>query len=122
MVTGFNHSTHDIFANLWESGADVTIVQRSSTHIARSDSLIDLALGGLYSEQVVTDGITTEKADFIFASVPYKVLPATQIPVYEEMARRNRSLYDRLEKAGISLDFGEDGSELFCKYLRRGSG
>src|SRR5205814_5794726 len=30
--------------------------------------------------------------------------------------------YDRLRKAGFLLDFGEDGSGLFMKYLRRGSG
>ena len=28
----------------------------------------------------------------------------------------------RLEKAGFKLDFGEDESGLFMKYLRRGSG
>ena len=31
-------------------------------------------------------------------------------------------LYARLEKAGFMLDFGDDGSGLFMKYLRRGSG
>jgi putative flavoprotein involved in K+ transport len=44
------------------------------------------------------------------------------IPVYEEMARVDKKLYDRLRKAGFMLDFGEDGSGLFMKYLRRGSG
>jgi len=43
------------------------------------------------------------------------------IPVYEEMAKRDADLYSRLEKAGFLLDFGEDGSGLFMKYLRRGS-
>ena len=44
------------------------------------------------------------------------------MPVYEEMKRRDADLYARLEKAGFLLDFGEDGSGLFMKYLRRGSG
>ena len=30
--------------------------------------------------------------------------------------------YARLEEAGFELDFGADGSGLFMKYLRRGSG
>ena len=55
----------------WEHGADVTMVQRSSTHVARSDTLMELGLGALYSETAVKAGITTEKADMIFASIPY---------------------------------------------------
>ncbi|MEQ1806446.1 MAG: NAD(P)/FAD-dependent oxidoreductase, partial [Burkholderiaceae bacterium] len=123
VVIGSNNSAHDICAALWESGAaEVTMVQRSSTHIARSDSLMDLALGGLYSEAAVKAGVTTDKADLIFASLPYKILPSLQVPVYEEMAKRDADFYKRLEKAGFMLDFGEDGSGLFMKYLRRGSG
>ena len=122
VVIGANNSAHDICADLWEHGADVTMVQRSSTHIARSDSLMELALGGLYSEAAVNAGVSTDLADLIFASLPYKVLPGLQVPVYEEMAKRDKGLYDRLEKAGFMLDFGDDGSGLFMKYLRRGSG
>ena len=122
VVIGSNNSAHDICAALWEAGADVTMVQRSSTHIAKSDSLMDLALGGLYSESAVAAGVTTNKADMIFASLPYKILHTLQIPVYEEMAKRDADFYKRLEKAGFMLDFGEDGSGLFVKYLRRGSG
>ena len=50
VVLGSNNSAHDICAALWEHGADVTMIQRSSTHVARSDTLMELALGGLYSE------------------------------------------------------------------------
>lgn len=122
IVVGSNNSAHDICADLWEHGADVTMVQRSSTHIARSETLMELALGALYSEEAVKNGITTNMADLIFASLPYRILPDLQKPVYAEMKRRDQSLYDRLEKAGFMLDFGEDGSGLFLKYLRRGSG
>jgi putative flavoprotein involved in K+ transport len=122
VVIGSNNSAHDICADLWEHGADVTMVQRSSTHIARSDSLMELALGGLYSEAALANGIDHHKADLIFASVPYKIMAGFQIPVYEEMKTRDADLYARLEKAGFMLDFGDDGSGLFMKYLRRGSG
>jgi putative flavoprotein involved in K+ transport len=122
VVIGSNNSSHDICADLWEHGADVTMVQRSSTHIAKSDTLMELALGGLYSEKALKDGITTDKADLLFASVPYKILHTFQIPIYQEMERRDAKLYKRLKKAGFMLDFGDDGSGLFMKYLRRGSG
>ncbi len=122
VVLGSNNSAHDICAALWEQGADVTMVQRSSTHIAPSDSLMELALGGLYSEAALKAGVTTDKADLIFASIPYKIMAPMQVPIYDEMKKRNADLYARLEKAGFMLDFGPDGSGLFMKYLRRGSG
>ena len=122
VVIGSNNSAHDICADLWEHGADVTMIQRSSTHIARSDSLMDLALGGLYSESAVASGIDHHTADLIFASVPYRIMHTFQIPVYEEMERRDAEFYERLRAAGFMLDFGDDGSGLFMKYLRRGSG
>jgi putative flavoprotein involved in K+ transport len=122
VVLGSNNSAHDICAALWEHGADVTMIQRSSTHIAPSASLMELALGGLYSEAAVKAGVTTNKADLIFASIPYKIMAPMQVPVYDEMKKRDADLYARLEKAGFMLDFGPDGSGLFMKYLRRGSG
>ncbi len=122
VVLGSNNSAHDICAALVEQGVDVTMVQRTSTHIAPSKSLMELALGGLYSEQAVKNGIDHHQADLIFASVPYKIMASFHIPVYEEMKKRDADLYGRLEKAGFMLDFGDDGSGLFMKYLRRGSG
>ena len=122
VVLGSNNSAHDICGALWEHGAEVTMIQRSSTHIAPSDSLMELALGGLYSEQAVKNGIDHHKADLIFASVPYKIMHTFHIPVYDAMKVRDADLYARLEKAGFLLDFGVDGSGLFMKYLRRGSG
>ncbi|OHC42948.1 MAG: FAD-dependent oxidoreductase [Rhodobacteraceae bacterium GWE1_64_9] len=122
VVIGANNSAHDICAALWEGGADVTMVQRSSTHIVKSDSLMEVCLGGLYSEQAVANGITHDKADMIFASVPYKIMADFHVPQYDEIKRRDADFYAALEKAGFMLDFGDDESGLFMKYLRRGSG
>ena len=122
VVIGSNNSSHDICAALWEAGVDVTMVQRSSTHIVKSDTLMELALGALYSEDAVANGITTDMADLIFASIPYAVLPALQKPAADETKKRDADFYDRLEKAGFKLDFGADETGLFMKYLRRGSG
>ena len=122
VVIGSNNSAFDICGALWENGADVTMVQRSSTHISRSHSLMQIALGGLYSEEAVAAGMTTEKADLTFASVPYRIMHIFQIPVYEQMRERDKDFYERLEKAGFDHDWGDDNSGLFMKYLRRGSG
>ncbi len=122
VIVGSNNSAHDIAAALWEHDADVTMVQRSSTHIVRSDTLMDVGLGALYSEEAVRNGVSTEKADLIFASLPYRILHEFQIPAYAEMKKRDAEFYAGLEKAGFWLDWGDDDSGLFMKYLRRGSG
>ncbi len=122
VVVGSNNSSHDICAALWEVGADVTMVQRTPSTIIRSDSLMEIGLGPLYSEEALANGVTTEKADMIFASLPYRIMHQFQIPVYDQIRERDAEYYRRLEKAGFRLDFGEDESGLFMKYLRRGSG
>ena len=83
---------------------------------------MDIGLGDLYSERALAAGVTTEKADLIFASLPYRILHTFQIPAYEQMAEQDKDFYDRLEQAGFRHDWGDDGSGLFMKYLRRGSG
>ncbi|MCA0432625.1 MAG: NAD(P)/FAD-dependent oxidoreductase [Proteobacteria bacterium] len=122
VIIGSNNSAHDIAAALWEKGADVTMVQRSSTHIVKSDTLMEIALGDLYSERALANGIDHQKADLIFASVPYRIMHQFQIPVYEKIKAKDADFYRRLEKAGFWTDWGDDGSGLFLKYLRRGSG
>lgn len=122
VVVGSNNSAFDICGALWEAGADVTMVQRTSTHIVKSDSLMEIGLGALYSEQAVANGVTTEKADLTFASIPYRIMHEFQIPLYEQMKERDADFYRRMADAGFRLDWGDDGSGLFMKYLRRGSG
>ncbi len=122
VVIGSNNSAHDICADLWENGADVTMLQRSSTHIVRSDSLMEHVLGPLYSEDALESGIDHETADLIFASIPYRILPDFQRPAFDTIREQDKDFYQALADAGFQLDFGTDDSGLFLKYLRRGSG
>lgn len=122
LVIGSNNSAHDICAALWENDVDVTMVQRSSTHIVRSESLIEHGLKPLYSEQALAEGMTTEKADLTFASIPYGLLPEFQKPVYDTIREQDNEFYTSLENAGFKLDYGVGDTGLFLKYLRRGSG
>jgi putative flavoprotein involved in K+ transport len=122
VVIGSNNSAHDICKALYETGVDVTMVQRSSTHIVKSDSLMEIGLGDLYSERAVSAGMTTEKADLTFASLPYRIMHEFQTPIYDAIRERDKDYYQRLADAGFELDWGDDDSGLFMKYLRRGSG
>ena len=122
VVIGSNNSAHDICADLWEHGAEVTMVQRSSTHVSTSDSLFKFGTSNLYSEAALERGITTDKADLLNASVPYALMHTFQMETAAAIRSQDADLYARLERAGFLLDFGDDGSGLLMKYLRRGSG
>ena len=122
VVIGSNNSAHDICAALWEHGADVTMVQRSSTHVVRSESLMEVGMGDLYSERALKAGITTDKADMLSASMPYAIMHRFQIPLYERIKAMDAAFYAGLDRAGFWHDWGDDNSGLSMKYLRRGSG
>ncbi|MDF3311346.1 NAD(P)/FAD-dependent oxidoreductase [Rhodococcus sp. T2V] len=122
VVIGSNNSAHDIAADLWEHGADVTMLQRSSTMIARSGSLVEYAFAPLYTEDAVKNGISLEKADMLASSIPLRVAPDVQKPIYKKIADHDAEFYAQLREAGFALDFGDDDSGLHMKYLRRGSG
>jgi len=122
IILGANNSAHDIAADLHHNGARPVIVQRSSTLIVQSDSLMKHVLGPLYSEDAVEAGIDTDTADLLFASWPYKVLPGEQKKVFDVIREEDSDFYDALADAGFQTDFGDDDSGMFLKYLRRGSG
>lgn len=122
VVIGSNNSAHDICADLWEHGAEVTMVQRSSTLVARGETLFRMITSRLYSEEAVAAGIGTEQADFIAASRPFAVLAGLHRRLYAELRAADAAFYAGLEKAGFLLDFGEDETGLSMKYLRRASG
>lgn len=122
VVIGSGTSAHDICKALYENDVDVTMVQRASTLVVTSDAVLEIALGALYSEQAAAAGITTEQADLTAASLPYRLTADFQKPISDAMRLRDKDLYDRLERAGFRLDFGDDDSGQFMKYLRRGGG
>jgi putative flavoprotein involved in K+ transport len=112
VVVGANNSAHDIAGALWEEGAHVTMIQRSSTLVVKSDTLRELSQAPLYSEEAVASGISTDQADLTFASVPHRLLPLVQIPTWNAIRDRDADFYRDLEASGFVTDFGEDGSGL----------
>src|SRR6267154_513067 len=66
VVIGSNNSAHDIAADLWEHGADVTMIQRSPTLVVRSEAL-ERHGRPLYSEAAVAAGIDADRADLMAA-------------------------------------------------------
>lgn len=122
VVIGANNSAHDVCADLVGHGAAVTMVQRSTSLVVRAETMLSRVWGALYSEEALAAGVDTDMADLLTASIPYRMQPGLQRPVWQAIERDDAFFYDRLRAAGFRLDFGEDGSGLGLKYLRRGSG
>jgi putative flavoprotein involved in K+ transport len=123
VVVGAATSAHDISQDLWECGAkSITMVQRTPSIIIKSETLLEYGFGELYSEQALKNGITTEKADLLFASTPFKLLPDQHREVYQQMYEQDKEFYDQLGASGFQFDFGEDSSGLLMRALRTASG
>jgi putative flavoprotein involved in K+ transport len=122
VVIGSNNSAFDICAALWEAGAEVAMVQRSSTHVVRSDTARDIIFKRLYSEEAVAAGVDAERADLISASLPYRLAADVHRAIYDQVREHDRDFYERLEAAGFLHDFGPDDTGMSMKFLRRASG
>ncbi|KAL9046993.1 MAG: hypothetical protein Q9214_000318, partial [Letrouitia sp. 1 TL-2023] len=118
VVVGSSNSGHDVARDYANHGYDVTMVQRSSTLVHTSYTLIDVTMKGLYAE----DGPPVDDADIISMSVPNPVAKTCQIAATKEIMQRDRDLLGGLLAAGFAVDSGVDGSGLFIKYLSRGGG
>jgi putative flavoprotein involved in K+ transport len=122
VVIGSNNSAHDICADLWEQGGQVTMVQRSPTLVVRLESLRRAGDAGPYSEAGVRAGITTDQADLAAASMPFALMHHGSIANYQRIRQWDAAFYDRLGRSGFKFHFGEDESGVLMMYLRRASG
>ena len=118
VVVGACNSSHDIAQDFLEKGYDVTIVQRSSTNVISSESITEIGLKGLFSE----DGPPVDDADIILHSLPAPVLKAQQVELTRRQNENDREILEGLEKAGFKIDQGPDDAGLFIKYFQRGGG
>ncbi len=116
LVIGTGNSGHDIAQDLYSNGAEVALVQRSSTTVVNVEPSAQLPYA-LYDE-----GPALEDCDLIAASMPYAPMKEAHRRMTAEARALDRDLLDRLRRRGFRLDFGEDGAGWQFKYLRRGGG
>ena len=112
VVVGAGVSGHDVAQNLCEHGAEVTLVQRSSTYVVRSETW--------YSTMMpfyLDGGPPTADADMIAGSVPFGLAPTLAVEPTRLMAEQDADLLDRLRARGFALDAGPDGQGLMGKFL-----
>ena len=122
VVVGANNSAHDIASDLVRFDARPVMVQRSSTLVVDQVDYCERLLGPLYSEAAIQRGITTDKADILQASMPLRLLESAHRKLWDGIREDRKDFYGRLNTAGFSLDFAEDGTGLGMKYRRTASG
>ncbi|SDI46123.1 MULTISPECIES: flavin-containing monooxygenase [Bradyrhizobium] len=115
IVVGTGNSGHDIAQDLHSSGADVTMVQRSSTLVVSIEPSAQL----VYTPY--NDG-TLEDNDLIATSMPLQVARKSHALTTDKSKELDKDLLDGLARAGFKLDFGEDNTGWQFKYLTRGGG
>jgi len=122
VVIGSNTSAHDICQDLWEQGCEVTMVQRSSTMVVSTKSVLHHAWSPLYSQEALARGITHEFADWIYSTNPYSQQWPKWKKVTEMMREEDAELYAGLEARGFLLNFGVEGGGMFAKSACEGGG
>jgi len=116
LVIGSGNSGHDIAQDLYSSGAQVTLVQRSPTMI------INIEPGAQLPYALYNEGPPLEDCDLIAASMPLAVAWKSHQLITEQAKQQDQDLLDRLERVGFKLDFGEDGTGWQFLYMMRGGG
>ncbi len=115
IVIGSGNSGHDIAQDLYSSGAEVTLVQRSPTLVTNIEPSAQLAYA-TYNEGTLEDN------DLIAASMPTPLAKKTHVMLTEQSKELDKELLDGLRRVGFKLDFGEAGTGWQFKYLTRGGG
>jgi putative flavoprotein involved in K+ transport len=115
IVIGTGNSGHDIAQDLYSSGAEVTLVQRSSTLITNIEPSAQLAYAA-YNEGTLEDN------DLIATSMPLPLAKKSHVMITEQSKKLDRPLLDGLDRVGFKLDYGEGNTGWQFKYLTRGGG
>ncbi|KAI5206027.1 putative flavin-containing monooxygenase YUCCA3 [Aureobasidium subglaciale] len=119
IVVGTGNSGHDIAQNFCENGtASVTMIQRRGTYVITAKKGLFMLHTGLYEEH----GPPTEDADIYGQSLPIPVQFALNVGGTEKITAAEKDTLDGLVEAGFKLDFGEDQSGIYRKYITRGGG
>ncbi len=115
LVLGTGNSGHDVAQDLEGAGADVTLIQRSSTYVVSIREA--QRVYSIYSE-----GIPIEDCDLLATSMPYPVLKRSYQLSTAISREHDKTLLEGLAARGLRLDYGEDDTGFQMKYLQRGGG
>lgn len=104
VVVGTGVSGHDVAQDLWEHGAEVTMLQRGATYVINAETFHQM-----FFANYLPGGPSTEDADLMGALMPFSQFPALGPGMVAAAKERDRDLLDGLEAAGFKLGWGPDG-------------
>lgn len=117
LIVGSGNSAHDIAQELHGYGAEVTMLQRTSTCVVSVEPSA-MTVFKPYRE----GGPAVQDVDLVGASIPYPLLTEFYKGLTKQFAEWDKELLTSLERVGFKTDFGDDGSGFYLKYLRTGGG
>ncbi|CAM3318061.1 NAD(P)/FAD-dependent oxidoreductase [Nocardioides dubius] len=117
LVVGSGNSGHDLAQDLAEHGAEVTLLQRSPSHVVAGDTMLAMTTQ-LFGE----DGPPTEVADLISWSMPFSAAGDRQRAVTAAAAATDAALLDGLRAAGFGLTDGPEGRGMSALFMERNGG
>ena len=118
VVVGSNNSAHDICVDMWEAGAEVTMIQRSPTIVVRAETMRSFSGVLPYANPE----IPSEFGDLMLAATPFRMRYESETAMTEALKEIDADFYARLNKAGFQLSHGEDGTGFLMAYHRRAAG
>ena len=118
VVVGSNNSAHDICTDLWEAGADVTMIQRSPTIVVRAETMRGFSGALPYANP----DIPTEFGDLMLATTPFRLRYGPETEMTNALREIDADFYAALEKSGFMLSHGEDETGFLMAYHRRAAG
>ncbi|KAF7352602.1 hypothetical protein MVEN_01225700 [Mycena venus] len=102
VVIGACTSAHDLCADYYEHGVDVTMFQRSSTYVMTTKNGWRVLFEGVYSENAPPADV----ADRLNASIPNRLTELLAPRKTLEIADADKELLDGLRKRGFRLNLG----------------
>jgi len=117
VVIGSNNSAHDIAADLWEAGAQVTMIQRSPTIVVRAETTRKFSDALPYADPT----IPRDLADLAMAT-PFRLQELGHRAMTDALKEIDADFYARLERRGFLVSHGEDGTGFLSIYARKAGG
>ncbi|KAF5345198.1 hypothetical protein D9758_009716 [Tetrapyrgos nigripes] len=116
VVIGAGNTSADICQDLCYHGAEVTMVQRSSTCVVAASTTRKVL------ESRFPPGVPTSISDFKFASLPLGLLRRMLISRKDALAAVEKDLQDGLRKAGMKINMGPEGTGNYLLVFERFGG
>ena len=114
LVVGAGVSGHELAHDLYEHGADVTMLQRSATYVVSYESYHKYWSGHLFSEDAT---FPPDFADQIAYATPNLRSDEIQKKLVKQAAEEDKGLLDRLAARGFKFEWGPDGTGIIGAHM-----